>query len=396
MTELAKLQSLNISYNQLTELPELLGNLIQLQLLDLSNNKLAKLPNSLCQLAQLSVLNLMNNQLDALPDKLGPLRKLHDLTLTNNRIKDLPVDCAKLSRLRQLALNDNPLNPELAAAYKQGLDAVKAYLRAKAEAQITLNEAKLILIGEGEVGKTCLMDALLGNEWQEHDTTHGIQIKPIKLTHPETKPKSPQRLGLRRTARLPPHSPVVLQRARRLSRRLEAARRTPAGLRQGMDQTGQAPRAERKDPRRRTHGGPQQRQPDIDRQELWDLFGRETVVDFFFVDSKPDAHGQRKGIEELKRAIARVAADLPEVGRSCRKVLPMSALRCKPKACPTYRSTKSSLSAAPRTWTMRSPASSSPFRTASVTSRITKTTRPARHRHPAPRLARHRHELRAG
>jgi len=45
------------------------------------------------------------------------------------------------------------------------------------------------------------------------------------------------------------------------------------------------------------------RQPDIDRQELWDLFGRETVIDFFFVDSKPNAQGKRKGIDELKRAI---------------------------------------------------------------------------------------------
>ena len=68
-----------------------------------------------------------------------------------------------------------------------------------------------------------------------------------------------------------------------------------------------------------THGGPRQRQPDIDRQELWDLFGSETVADFFFVDSKPDAHGNRKGIDELKLAIARLAAQLPEVGRSVPK-----------------------------------------------------------------------------
>jgi hypothetical protein len=62
--------------------------------------------------------------------------------------------------LQTLYLSSNPLNPELAAAYEQGLDAVKAYLRAKATAQITLNEAKLILVGEGEVGKSCLLGAL--------------------------------------------------------------------------------------------------------------------------------------------------------------------------------------------------------------------------------------------
>jgi hypothetical protein len=37
------------------------------------------------------------------------------------------------------------------------------------------------------------------------------------------------------------------------------------------------------------------------------------------VDSKPDEHGKRKGIKELKRVIARVAAELPEVGRSVPK-----------------------------------------------------------------------------
>jgi len=37
------------------------------------------------------------------------------------------------------------------------------------------------------------------------------------------------------------------------------------------------------------------------------------------VDSKPDAQGHRKGIAELKEAIARVAATLPEVGRSVPK-----------------------------------------------------------------------------
>ncbi|CAK8723687.1 hypothetical protein GMJAKD_13070 [Candidatus Electrothrix aarhusensis] len=68
-----------------------------------------------------------------------------------------------------------------------------------------------------------------------------------------------------------------------------------------------------------THGGPKQRQPDIDRQELWDIFGQETVLDFFFVESKPDAQDKRRGIEKLKQEIAKVAAGLPEVGRSVPK-----------------------------------------------------------------------------
>ena len=81
-----------------------------------------------------------------------------------------------------------------------------------------------------------------------------------------------------------------------------------------------------------THGGPKERQPDIDRQEIWDLFGKETVIDFFHVDSKPRtrqedrrAYRRVQGINELKDAIARVAARLPEMGRICAEALAGSA-----------------------------------------------------------------------
>jgi len=51
----------------------------------------------------------------------------------------------------------------LAAAAGEGTDAVKRYLQVQAAAQVVLNEAKLILIGEGEVGKSCLLGALRGD-----------------------------------------------------------------------------------------------------------------------------------------------------------------------------------------------------------------------------------------
>ena len=39
---------------------------------------------------------------------------------------------------------------------------------------------QLILIGEGEVGKSCLLGALRGDPWEEgRPTTHGIEIKPV-------------------------------------------------------------------------------------------------------------------------------------------------------------------------------------------------------------------------
>jgi hypothetical protein len=43
---------------------------------------------------------------------------------------------------------------------------------------------KLILVGEGAVGKSSLLAALRDEPWVEHrDRTHGLQIKPVEVEH---------------------------------------------------------------------------------------------------------------------------------------------------------------------------------------------------------------------
>jgi hypothetical protein len=65
-----------------------------------------------------------------------------------------------------------------------------------------------------------------------------------------------------------------------------------------------------------THGGPGQRQPDVNREDFWEQFGHDTLINFFHVESKPDEKDERHGVAELKDAIACVAASLPEIGRT--------------------------------------------------------------------------------
>jgi RocCOR-like putative regulator of kinase activity/DAPkinase-like Roc (Ras of Complex) protein/Leucine Rich Repeat (LRR) protein len=345
--QLTQVQSLDLSFNQLTGLPESLGQLKQLQSLELFHNELTVLPESLSQLTQLEFLSLGANELTRLPDTLGALRSLRILTLTGNRIseiprsfsklhnlesmwldsnelRDLPASLAKLRRLRDLRLGNNPLNSELAAAYAEGLDAVKHYLRAKSAAQIVLNEAKLILVGEGEVGKSCLLGALRSDPWEEgRSTTHGIEIKSVDVTDPASGTEirlNGWDFGGQRVYR-PTHQLFFSAPAVYL-----VVWKPREGPQQGFVKEW-IKLVKHREPDAKilvvaTHGGPKERQPDIDREEIWDLFGKDTVIDFFHVDSKPladDKKGTYKGINELKDVIAKVAASLPEVGRSVPK-----------------------------------------------------------------------------
>ena len=184
--QLTQLLSLYLEDNQLAALPESLGRLSQLQWLDLQENQLTSLPESLGQLPKLKLLRLDCNQLTALPESLGQLPELLHLTLNDNGLTDLPESLAQLEKCPYLYLNRNPLNPELAAAAKQGTAAVKEYLRERTASTVVLNEAKLVLTGEGAVGKTCLLEALRGDAWTDRGSTHGIEVKPFAATDPDS------------------------------------------------------------------------------------------------------------------------------------------------------------------------------------------------------------------
>ncbi|MGZ8907592.1 MAG: COR domain-containing protein [Methylobacter sp.] len=275
------------------------------------------MPLSIKRLRQLQVLHFSSNQLTSIPESIGKLTQLQALHLSCNQLTSIPESIGQLTQLEWLELSGNRLNPELAAAYEQGLDAIKAYLRVKAEAQITLNEAKLLLVGEGEVGKSCLLGALRGDPWEEdRPSTHGINIKPVKITDPDNQGEITLNgwdFGGQPVYR-PTHQLFFSAPAVYL-----VVWKPREGPQQGLVKEW-IKLIKHREPEAKilvvaTHGGPKQRQPDIDRQELWDLFGKDTVLDFFHVESKPDEHDKRRGIEELKQAIARIASTLPDIRR---------------------------------------------------------------------------------
>ncbi|BAT54696.1 leucine-rich repeat-containing protein [Nostoc sp. NIES-3756] len=319
LNELTLLEYIDLRNNHLSDLPESLGKITGLKELNLRANPLQKVPICIRNLKLLETLGMENCELESLPEWINELPSLENLYLANNNLSNLPSSLGKLPLLEQLELEGNPLNPDLAAAYEEGTEAVLKYLQAKAEDEMTLYEAKLILIGEGEVGKSCLLGALRGDEWVDgRPTTHGIEIKPVIVTDPDSGTEITLNgwdFGGQRVYR-PTHQLFFSAPAVYL-----VVWKPREGPQQGFVKEW-ITLIKNREPDAKvlvvaTHGGPGQRQPDIDKQEILAQFGKETVIDFLHVDSKPqDNTTDCTGLAELKNVIARVAASLPEMGRS--------------------------------------------------------------------------------
>jgi C-terminal of Roc, COR, domain/Ras of Complex, Roc, domain of DAPkinase/Leucine Rich repeats (2 copies) len=322
ISELQSLEIFGINNNQIIALPNSLAKLSNLRKFWIGTpkggNPLVQLPEYFCKFKHLELLNVIKCGLRSLPDCVGELSSIENLFLESNFLMDLPTSLERLSNINVLDLGNNPLNPDLSVAYEQSTEAVMQYLRARSDGEVRLNEAKLILVGEGEVGKSCLLGALREDEWVDgRPTTHGIEIKPVIVTAPDNGTEITLNgwdFGGQRVYR-PTHQLFFSSSAVYL-----VVWKPREGPQQGFVKEW-ITLIKHREPDAKvlvvaTHGGPGQRQPDIDRQELIDLFDSDTILGFFHVDSKPHTETQCcTGIAELREAIANTAATLPGMGR---------------------------------------------------------------------------------
>lgn len=185
ISELKNLVGLDLGTNQFIKLPKEISKLKNLLLLNLSNNHLTQLPKEIVELKNLQFLKLIRNYLTQLPKEIAELKRLRELYLFDNKLTQLPKEIAQLKNLRILDLNgnENLISPP-PAVVKQGLKAIFKYLKAMEE-KTTVWASKMVLVGEGGVGKTCLLDALEGKEFVPgKDTTHGIDTRKLTLPCP--------------------------------------------------------------------------------------------------------------------------------------------------------------------------------------------------------------------
>ena len=125
-------------------------------------------------------LDLSGNQLSELPPEIVQLTNLTQLDLSGNQLSELPPEISNLNDSISLSLEDNPIEKPPPEVVEQGIAAIRDYFRQlEAEGVDYLYQAKLLIIGEAGAGKTTLMKKIKNPDYElKHDekSTEGIEV----------------------------------------------------------------------------------------------------------------------------------------------------------------------------------------------------------------------------
>lgn len=186
LLKLKKLRKLNIYDSEVQYLPSEIGTLSELSTLNLARTPLVELPESICNLTKLQKLYLWGTKIRELPKNIGNLQQLRTLDLTECRLRTLPESIVKLQidfqdnaefnciKITGLSVDDKEVYKNL----KLGKHSLANYFSNRASHPEKISfESRLVLLGNGGAGKTCIMHALLNNFFDPlQKKTEGITI----------------------------------------------------------------------------------------------------------------------------------------------------------------------------------------------------------------------------
>ena len=138
------------------------------------------LPPELMTLLNIEALYLQHSRIVDLPDNIDQLQKLQCLDISFTNIQTLPSSMVNLQKFHYIYLDHTPLAesipPEI--QHQSSKDIIRYVLSQQSHVRKeTLNESKLIIVGQGSVGKTCLLKRLIDNTYDEEaKSTEGIDI----------------------------------------------------------------------------------------------------------------------------------------------------------------------------------------------------------------------------
>ena len=107
----SKVTHLNLSSNRITSLqPDVSVFFSGLLQLDISSNNLTELPVEICSLHRLQILIAKHNRMKSLPKDFGRLVGLRELNLSGNGFEHFPLQLCELEGLESLQLGANQIS----------------------------------------------------------------------------------------------------------------------------------------------------------------------------------------------------------------------------------------------------------------------------------------------
>ncbi|WP_278369075.1 COR domain-containing protein [Pseudoalteromonas lipolytica] len=175
--------------NYFEEIPDFIFSLKGLSVLSLSHNEIKNIDSRISNLDDLIYLDLSYNKIEVLPSELGDLKSLRILLLKNNEIQSIPVEFFKLGNdLDVLRLTYNPLpTPDDSFHELTPKEQIQTLISIQNSNLKALKEAKILVVGDERVGKTSIINRLLGNLHNENEvSTQGIDISKLNFNGYET------------------------------------------------------------------------------------------------------------------------------------------------------------------------------------------------------------------
>nr|WP_278003395.1 COR domain-containing protein [Nodosilinea sp. TSF1-S3] len=170
----------------MTEISDCLTRLEKLQILYMPFNKVTSIPDYIARLKNLQILDLRENFIEEIPSTVVELIKLREIRLRRNNIKLIPAFLERLSELKVLDLRENPvpIAPEILGSigsserHGNPKDIFNYLHQLNSGLVKPLDEAKLLLVGQGSVGKTSLVKQLMEGTFNPTEfQTDGLSVR---------------------------------------------------------------------------------------------------------------------------------------------------------------------------------------------------------------------------
>ncbi|MEK3761305.1 COR domain-containing protein [Paenibacillus sp. FSL P4-0338] len=182
ISNLKKLSSLYFHGTKISTFPQEIFGLRELRNLGLSN-KIVEIPQEITKLRNLTSIMLIGSELTEIPAYFGSLNKLQELYLHGSKINYFPDSLKNLVNMKKIDIDNTPfvdfIPPEIMK--QPAIDVVNYILRYQADPnKLKLNESKMLIVGQGGVGKSSLLQRLVHQNYSEPgeiDSTEGIDIE---------------------------------------------------------------------------------------------------------------------------------------------------------------------------------------------------------------------------